>query len=110
MSHTAKMVAALNDQLRHGDLTLGIYNATASVANLPPDQLAALTRAIAEFDDFTPDNDPYGEHDLGFIKFNGDRYLWKIEYYDLSFKYRSSDPADPRLTKRVMHIMLASEY
>lgn len=110
MSHTAKMIAALNDQFRRGDHTLGIFNATVSVANLPPDQLAALTKEIAEFDDFTPDNDPYGEHDLGFIEFNGDRYLWKISYYDLNLKNLSSDPADPRLTKRIMTIMLASEY
>lgn len=109
-STTATMIAQLNDQFRRGDLTLGIFNATASVANLPPDRLAALTRAIANFDDFTPDNDPYGEHDLGFIEFDGDRYIWKIDYLDRDLTYHSKDPADPRLTKRVMHIMFANEY
>lgn len=104
------MIAQLNDQFRRGDRTLGEYNSTASVASLPPDQLAALTRAIAAFDNFTKDNDPYGEHDLGIVELNGDRYMWKIDYYDINFQYRSHDPADPRLTKRVMTIMLSSEY
>lgn len=109
-STTAKMIAALNDQFRHGDRTLGEYHSTARVANLPPDQLRALTQAIAAFDEFTEDNDPYGEHDLGIVELNGDRYLWKIDYYDRNLEFCSSDPADPRLTKRIMTIMLSSEY
>jgi len=107
---TTQMIAALNDQFRHGDRTLGEYNATATVASLPPEKLRALTQSIAAFDDFTPDNDPHGEHDFGVIELDGDRYFWKIDYYDRDFKFRSSDPADPRLTKRVLMIMEASEY
>ena len=109
-SPTTAMIAQLNDQFRRGDRTLGIFNATASVASLPPDRLAALTKAIADFDDFTPDNNPYGEHDLGFIELDGDRYIWKIDYLDRDLKYLSRDPADPRLTTRVLMIMFANEY
>ncbi len=109
-STTAKMIAQLNDQFRRGDRTLGIFNASASVASLPPDRLAAITTAIATFDDFNPDNDPYGERDLGFIELDDDRYIWKIDYLDRDLKYLSKDPADPRLTRRVMHIMFANEY
>jgi hypothetical protein len=36
--------------------------------------------------------------------------MWKIDYYDRNFECRSLDPADPRLTRRVMTIMLSSEY
>ncbi|WP_434684016.1 DUF3768 domain-containing protein [Pseudanabaena minima] len=109
-STTPAMIAQLNDQFRRGDRTLGIFNATVSVANLPPERLAAITTAIADFDDFNPDNDPYGEHDLGFIELDGDRYIWKIDYLDRDLKYLSKDPADPRLTRRVMNIMFANEY
>ncbi len=45
---------------------------------------------------------------LGFE--NGDRYMWKIDYLDRDLKYLSKDPADPRLTRRVMNIMFANEY
>ena len=109
-SPTAAMIAQLNDQFRQGDRTLGIFNASASVASLPPDRLAAITTAIADFDDFNPDNDPYGERDLGFIELDDDRYIWKIDYLDRDLKYLSKDPADPRLTRRVMNIMFANEY
>jgi Protein of unknown function (DUF3768) len=42
------------------------------------DQLFAAIRA---FDDFTPDNDPYGEHDCGGLDWGAERVLWKMDYY-----------------------------
>jgi len=107
---TASMIAELNDKFRHGDRTLGEYNSTRAVAALPPEKLRALTRAIKIFDDFTEDNDPHGEHDMGEIELDGDRFFWKIDYYDRNFEHHSDDPADPRLARRVLTIMFASEY
>tara|TARA_Y100000815_G_C12948051_1_gene351839 strand:- start:59 stop:265 length:207 start_codon:yes stop_codon:yes gene_type:complete len=67
-------------------------------------------KAVAEFNDFTSDNDPYGEHDFGTLTVGGRRINWKIDYYDNDLKYGSPDPADPSVTTRVLTIMLASEY
>ena len=36
--------------------------------------------------------------------------MFKIDYYDVNMEYGSADPADPRLTRRVLTIMLASDY
>jgi hypothetical protein len=36
--------------------------------------------------------------------------LWKIDYYDRSRRYHSPDPADPKLTVRVLTVMRADEY
>jgi hypothetical protein len=36
--------------------------------------------------------------------------MFKIDYYDQNMEYGSPDPADPRLTRRVLTIMLASDY
>ena len=69
-----------------------------------------LRLQIAKFDAFTPDNDPYGEHDFGMLDFQGQRVFWKIDYFDDSLTWASPDPADPTLTTRLLTMMLASEY
>jgi hypothetical protein len=39
--------------------------------------------AVTHFDAFTPDNDPYGEHDFGLVRVNGHVVLFKIDAYGL---------------------------
>ena len=62
------------------------------------------------FEDFTPDNDPHGEHDFGAFEHAGKRIFWKIDYYDAACENGSEDPADASKTTRVLTIMLADEY
>ncbi|NKE48636.1 DUF3768 domain-containing protein [Roseomonas frigidaquae] len=72
---------------------------------------ARVIEAVQTFSAFTGDNDPHGEHDFGAIDLPGvERVFWKIDYYDPSFEFGSEDPADPKITRRVLTIMLASEY
>ena len=61
-------------------------------------------------EDFTEDNDPHGEHDFGSFEMAGEKFFWKIDYFDLDLKFHSPDAANPDLTHRVLTIMLASEY
>jgi uncharacterized protein DUF3768 len=70
----------------------------------------AVRQAVRDFDTFTEENDPYGEHDFGALDFDGKRFFWKIDYYDTNLQYRSEDPADTEKTDRVLTIMLADEY
>jgi hypothetical protein len=75
--------------------------------------LAAVNRifaAIATFTDFNPDNDPWGEHDCGLVSVDGKEVVWKIDYFDRNRRYHPPDPADPKLTVRVLTVMLAEEY
>ena len=74
------------------------------------DNLDDILTAIREFDTFTADNDPYGEHDFGKLEINGETIFWKFDYYDLKYIYASPDAADETVTGRVLTIMLASEY
>jgi hypothetical protein len=65
---------------------------------------------VATFSDFTPENDPLGEHDFGSFTLVGRRFFWKIDYYDKQLQYGSESPADPCVTTRVLTLMLACEY
>ena len=62
------------------------------------------------FDAFTSDNDPHGERDFGSFAICGEHLFWKIDYYDQGLRFGSEDPSDPAVTRRIMTIMLASEY
>ena len=104
-----RKIRALNDRLRR-DLVGGRIFMTPGVQGRGDKVVSQVLLEIMAFDDFTPDNDPYGEHDVGLLKLNGETILWKIDYYDRSLCYGSPDPADEAITTRVLTIMLSSEY
>lgn len=108
--NTAARIAQLNDTFRSTLVFGGKTFLSAGVAQLDQDNIGEIVAAIRAFDGFTEDNDPYGEHDFGSVEVRGERILWKIDYYDNNYQYGSEDPADGRITKRVLTIMYASEY
>lgn len=69
-----------------------------------------LLDLVRKFDNFTADNDPYGEHDFGSVRFDGQTVFWKFDYYDVELRMASPDPTDPAVTVRVLTIMLGDEY
>ena len=102
-------IARLNDTFRRTFLG-GRVILTTGVSMMNPEQRMALFTYIQMFDKFTSDNDPYKEHDFGQIIFSGEKYYWKIDYYNLDTTGGSEDPVDPSVTRRVMTIMRADEY
>ena len=76
---------------------------TASVDVLPDGTKAAAIANLRSFDEFTPDNDPYGEHDFGTIDLDGDRFNFKIDYYAPDMLHGSADPADPAKNRACSH-------
>jgi hypothetical protein len=101
-------IAQQNDSLRRQGL--GRDFITAGIAALPDEDQAAILDRVRSFDDFTPENDPHGEHDFGAFEHQGRRIFWKIDAYDRDLRFGSPDPADPAVTRRVLTIMLAEEY
>jgi hypothetical protein len=69
-----------------------------------------LATAIAEFDDFSEDNNPHGERDFGALEIEGTRIFFKIDYYNLTLDGGSEDPTDTAQTMRVLTLLLPSEY
>lgn len=103
-------IAELNDAFRRS-FEGGRVVMTQGIASLSDFDRCMILGAVHEFEAFTPDNDPYGEHDFGSIDRSGvGRVFWKIDYYDPTLTMGSADPADPSQTVRVLTIMLAEEY
>jgi hypothetical protein len=109
MDTRTERIRALNDCLRTtgegGNIVI-----TRGLAALDAEVLAKIIAAVQSFDQFTADNDPYGEHDCAIIDAAGERVMFKIDYYDRALQGHSPDASDPDVTTRVMTIMLASEY
>ncbi len=102
-------IAALNDKLRTTGVG-GQLMLTAGIRALPETQIGALLHAMRLQRDFSGHDDPYGEHDMGTVRLGEHKAFWKIDYYDPDLAYGSPDPADPTVTRRVLTLMLASEY
>lgn len=83
---------------------------TPGVAEEAEDFRHSVLAAVAAFDTFTEDNDPYEDHSFGAFETAGEKLFWKIDLYDTAYHYGSEDPANPKATRRVLTIMLRSEY
>jgi Protein of unknown function (DUF3768) len=103
------LTADLNDAFRrsmphqHCFVTKGVISALGHA-------LDTVIEAVRQCDTFTPDNDPYGEHDFGCTMFEGHKLFWKIDVYaDNSLTYGAEDRGSSDCV-RVLTIMLADEY
>ena len=103
------VIGALNDNLRkfhHG----GLVVISRGIAALDRQVWAAVITAVAAFDSFNEGNDPYGERDCAVVQVDGLSVIWKIDCFDPTLLHHSDDSTNPKITKRVMTIMLAEEY
>ena len=109
-------ICELNDALRTCADPIGalMHNGqlviTSGIASHGAAFVSNVTAAVRAFNDFTPENDPHGEHDMAFLEVDGERIFFKVDYYDSAMQYLSPDPADAGVTRRVLTIALAEEY
>ena len=114
----AALIAAQNDAFRRSilgttpvaDAPQGQFVMTRGVAALGPDAQLELTRRVAAFDGFDADSDPQGWHEMGVIEFEDMTVWFKIDLYDVDYQYGSPEPSDPEQTRRVLTLLLPSEY
>jgi uncharacterized protein DUF3768 len=104
-----RRIRDLNDRFRRS-MRGGKVVMTRGVADFDPMRIAVLLDRVRGFDAFTPDNDPHREHDFGAFEEGGERFFWKIDYYDKEMAFGSSDATNPDVTTRVLTLMRADEY
>jgi hypothetical protein len=102
-------IAERNDEFRKSGAE-GLTYVTSGVAALSGDAQAEILRRVCEYDDFSPDNDPHGDHDFGSFDHDGQTIFWKIDLYDNDLNFGSPNPEDPAVTTRLLTILLAEEY
>ena len=83
---------------------------TRGVSALGPEAQLVLTRRVASFDAFNADSDPHGWHEMGVIDLDGTTVWFKLDLFDTDYMYGSPEPSDPEQTRRVLTLLLPSEY
>ena len=109
LSEKTARIRELNDQLRRTAVG-GRVVITPGIHALGTAAVCQVLASVANFENFSEDNDPWGERDCAILTVNGRRVLFKIDYYDLQLQCHSADASDPAVTQRVMTVMLAEEY
>ena len=102
-------IAKLNDDFRKSFIG-GEVLLSAGIAAMSSEDKANIISMVQNFNDFTPSNDVYGEHDFLSIDYKGNKIFAKIDYYDLNYEFMSENPANPDITNRVLTILLSCEY
>jgi len=102
-------IRSLNDQLRRSQVGGKVMLSAGLVALFEKD-LAAVVELVRAFDDFSEDNDPYGEHDFGAFEYQGQTINWKIDYHALDIQHGSENPANAAITKRVFSIRKEKQF
>lgn len=103
MNDCFRDLSILDESVGKWVLTLGI-NAKGEAFAL------ACIQAIREYNDFNEDNDPYGDHSFGTVIVEDTPVWWKIDLYDRSYRFGAENPTDLSNTRRVLTVMLPSEY
>ena len=104
-----EVIRKLNDETRSTFTNVQIM-LTLGIRSKSEEEMTEILEKVVNFNDFNKNNDPYLEHDMGRFDHNGEKIIWKIDYYDKNMQYHSPDPSDSTKTVRVMTIMTANEY
>ena len=76
----AEKIVKRNDLLRRSIPCVSPPNLvvlTRGVASLGEAEISEILKKVKDFDIFTEDNDPWGEHDFGAFEHNGQKFFWK---------------------------------
>ena len=107
-----------NDQFRNNKYLLissktdkGKYVISEGIKALPVFIKVNICSAVASYNNFNEDNDPYGEHNYGEIELFGNsiKVIWRIDYFEDETMHSGAEDPEKKCY-RLLTIMLADEY
>lgn len=101
-------IRALNDNFRLSGRG-GIIVMSICVQSLSLKLKDKIFHKIVEYEFSEDDKYDDFEHDMGFFEVGSLSVVWKIDCLDLGLVYYSPNPLDPKVTCRVLTVMLTSE-
>jgi len=115
---TAAIIAKQNDAFRTSIMLSlkpegvppGKLVMTSGIAAQSDEFRTALIVELINFDAFDEDSDPYEMHEMGVLEIEGEKVWFKFDLYDENYEYGAEDPTDPKRTRRVLTLLLPSEY
>jgi len=110
LTNKIEIIAKLNDLARSAMGIASNVVISDGVSTLSAEDLADVRHKVETYNSFMADNDRHGERNAGSFSHAGETIIWKIDYQNLTLDGESDDPADPKVTTRVLTIMMASEY
>lgn len=94
-------IARKNDLLRR-TFVGGKVMMTCGVQNHP--KRDEIIRTVQTFNDFNEDNDPWNEHDCATFEVDGEKFMFKVDYYDDLFRSYREDG------NRILTVLCLDEY
>lgn len=118
VANSGHLLQAVNDLFRknpHVWPLMGQVVMTHAVSELRKnneEMFQEVMNKVLTFDQFTEDNDPYGEHDYASFSVASSRFFFKIDYYDENYEYgcAEEDRTNPDKCRRVLTVGYTSDY
>ena len=110
------LIAEQNDAFRKGMVKglprdmRGRIVITPGIRAMGRDFETAAYVSVSKDTVFSEANDPWGARDFGTVIVNGTKVWWKIDLYNNDFNAGSEAPCDLAQTRRLVTILLPSEY
>ena len=109
MKERTRKLRRLNDYLRQTRKG-GKYVLSGELGDLDENIQFSIFVRIAYYSHLNGENDAQNEHNSGWVNLgDGEKIIWKIDYFDLNMKNASPDPSDSNVTRRVLTAMLSIE-
>lgn len=103
-----RRIARLNDAFRKHGVGTGTVVIHDQVRRLGQAFVGEVLFRVRNFSDFTPECDPFGEHEEGHFEVAGRMLRFKIDCFDQELMADSPDPSDPVRTHRVLTISIVN--
>lgn len=110
---TVLTISKQNDNFRKSPIItedMGKIVFTQAIESEGLDFFLEALEKIRSFEDFDPDIDPFGTHEMGKIEVQGKNVWFKIDLYNTDYTFAPEDPTDLAQTRRILTVLFPTDY